>query len=68
MENQEYRVVWFGPQREGEAIAIGPMAAMGYGDWAKTMGAEIILIVHNGVNRSLEEFEKTWGQTGENSD
>ena len=60
MDKEEYKIVWSGPKREGEATAIGPYAALGYADQARNMGADVIKVIHDGVTLSLEEFEKTW--------
>ena len=60
VDQDEYRVVWFGPQGEGEYTAIGAYAALGHGYQARDMGADAIKVIHNGVTLSLEEFEKKW--------
>ena len=58
MDNEQYKVVWSDNKRMGETTAIGPLAALGFADQAKFMGAEVVKIIHHGVTQSLEELRK----------
>ena len=59
MDKEQYKVVWSDNKKIGEATATGPLAALGYADRVRIMGAEVVKIIYNGVTQSLEEFEKT---------
>jgi hypothetical protein len=58
VDKDEYRVVWSGPHGEGEYTTLGAHAALGYGYQSVAMGADEIKVIHDGVELSLDEFDK----------
>ena len=60
VNKDEFKVVWSGPQGEGEYTAIGAYAALGYGIQARHHGADKIKVIHQEIELSFEEFDKKW--------
>jgi hypothetical protein len=60
VDEDAYKVVWSGPQGEGEYTTLVAYAALGYGIQARDMGADKIKVIHKEIELSLEEFDKKW--------